>query len=117
MLYHLLAPLGRDHILFNLFNYISFRAAGAVVTALVMSFWLGPIIIRQLTEHKVGQVVRPGLLASHEAKRGTPTMGGLIILLATVVPTLLWAPLTNRFVVVAILATLWTGAIGFWTTT
>ncbi|MSR01875.1 MAG: phospho-N-acetylmuramoyl-pentapeptide-transferase [Gemmatimonadetes bacterium] len=113
MLYHLLAPLGRDHILFNLFNYISFRAAGAVVTALVMSFWLGPIIIRQLTEHKVGQVVRPGLLASHEAKRGTPTMGGLIILLATVVPTLLWAPLTNRFVVVAILATLWTGAIGF----
>ena len=113
MLYHLLAPLGRDHILFNLFNYISFRAAGAVVTSLVMSFWLGPIIIRQLTEHKVGQVVRPGLRASHEAKRGTPTMGGLIILLATVVPTLLWAPLTNRFVVVAILATLWTGAIGF----
>ncbi len=113
MLYHLLAPLGRDHILFNLFNYISFRAAGAVVTALVMSFWFGPIIIRKLTEHKVGQVVRTGLLASHETKRGTPTMGGLIILLATVVPTLLWAPLTNRFVVVAILATLWTGAIGF----
>ncbi len=113
MLYHLLAPLGRDYILLNLFNYISFRAAGAVVTALVIAFWFGPVIIRQLTKHKVGQVVRTGLLASHDVKRGTPTMGGLIILLATVVPTLLWAPLTNRFVVVAILATLWTGAIGF----
>jgi len=113
MLYHLLAPLGRDHILFNLFNYISFRAAGAVVTALLIAFYFGPMIIRKLADLKVGQVVRSGLLATHEVKRGTPTMGGLIILLATVVPTLLWAPLTNRFVLVAILATLWTGAIGF----
>ena len=113
MLYHLLAPLGRDHILFNLFNYISFRAAGAVVTALLIAFSAGPLIIGKLTELKVGQVVRSGLLATHEIKRGTPTMGGFIIILATVVPTLLWAPLTNRFVMVAILATLWTGAIGF----
>ncbi len=113
MLYHLLAPLGRDHILFNLFNYISFRAAGAVVTALLIAFFSGPLIIRMLTELKIGQVVRSGLLATHEVKRGTPTMGGFIILLATVIPTLLWAPLTNRFVMVAILATLWTGAIGF----
>ena len=113
MLYHLLAPLGRDHILFNLFNYISFRAAGAVVTSLLIAFAFGPLIIRTLTERKVGQVVRAGLLVSHEVKRGTPTMGGLIILLATVVPTLLWAPLNNRFVLVAIFATLWTGAIGF----
>ena len=113
MFYHLLAPLGRDHILFNLFTYISFRAAGAVVTALLIAFSLGPLIIRTLTELKVGQVVRTGLLATHEIKRGTPTMGGFIILLATVIPTLLWAPLTNRFVMVAILATLWTGAIGF----
>ena len=113
MLYHLLAPLGRDHIFFNLFNYISFRAAGAVVTSLLIAFAFGPLIIRTLTERKVGQVVRAGLLVSHEVKRGTPTMGGLIILLATVVPTLLWAPLNNRFVLVAIFATLWTGAIGF----
>ena len=113
MLYHLLAPLGRDHILFNLFNYISFRAAGAVVTSLLIAFAFGPLIIRTLTERKVGQVVRAGLLVSHDVKRGTPTMGGLIILLATVVPTLLWAPLNNRFVLVAIFATLWTGAIGF----
>ncbi len=113
MLYHLLAPLGRDYIIFNLFNYISFRAAGAVVTALLIAFAAGPAIIARLHALKVGQVVRTGLLANHEVKRGTPTMGGFIILLATVVPTLLWAPLTNRFVLVAILATLWTGAIGF----
>ena len=113
MLYHLLAPLGREHIIFNLFNYISFRAGGAVVTALLIAFVTGPMIISKLHALKVGQVVRTGLLANHEVKRGTPTMGGFIIILATVVPTLLWAPLTNRFVVVAMLATLWTGAIGF----
>src|SRR5258706_8370091 len=78
-----------------------------------MAFLFGPLIVRRLTALRVGLVVRTGLLASHEVKRGTPTMGGLIIILATVVPTLLWAPLTNRFVVVAVLATLWTGAIGF----
>ena len=113
MLYHLLAPLGKSHLLFNLFNYISFRAAGAMVTALLMAFVFGPAIIRRLRALKVGQVVRVDFLVSHQGKRGTPTMGGLIILLSTVVPTLLWAPLTNRFIMVAILATLWTGAIGF----
>jgi phospho-N-acetylmuramoyl-pentapeptide-transferase len=113
MLYHLLAPLARDHIIFNLFNYISFRAAGAMLTALLFAFLVGPSIIARLREKKIGQVVRSEGLASHQGKRGTPTMGGLIILLATIIPTLLWAPLNNRFVVVAILATLWTGAIGF----
>lgn len=113
MLYHLLAPLGKSHLFFNLFNYISFRAAGAMATALLMAFVFGPAIIRRLRALKVGQVVRVDFLVSHQGKRGTPTMGGLIILLSTVVPTLLWAPLTNRFVVVALIATLWTGAIGF----
>ena len=113
MLYHLLAPLARDHILFNLFTYISFRAAGAMLTAILLAFAVGPAIIARLRARKIGQVVRAEGLASHQGKRGTPTMGGLIILLATVVPTLLWAPLTNRFVVVALFATLWTGAIGF----
>ncbi len=113
MLYHLLAPLGKSHLFFNLFNYISFRAAGAVVTALLMAFVIGPAIIRKLRALKVGQVVRVDFLASHQGKRGTPTMGGLLILLCTVIPTLLWAPLTNRFVVVALIATLWTGTIGF----
>ncbi|PYP42783.1 MAG: phospho-N-acetylmuramoyl-pentapeptide-transferase [Gemmatimonadetes bacterium] len=113
MLYHLLVPLARDHILFNLFTNISFRAAGAMLTAILLAFAVGPAIIARLRARKIGQVIRAEGLASHQGKRGTPTMGGLIILLATVVPTLLWAPLTNRFVVVALFATLWTGAIGF----
>ncbi|MBI1967112.1 MAG: phospho-N-acetylmuramoyl-pentapeptide-transferase [Gemmatimonadetes bacterium] len=113
MLYHLLAPLARQHILFNLFNYITFRAAGATVTALLCAFVLGPWIIRALRERKVGQVVRAEGPSSHQGKRGTPTMGGLIILLATVVPTLLWARLDTRYVLVAVGATLWMGAIGF----
>lgn len=113
MLYHLFAPLAPAGGIFNLFTYISFRAAGAVVTALCIAFLIGPAVIRRLRELKVGQVIRAEGPASHQGKRGTPTMGGLIILAATVVPTLLWAPLTNRFVVVAILATVWMGAIGF----
>jgi phospho-N-acetylmuramoyl-pentapeptide-transferase len=113
MFYHLLAPLGKQYIIFNLFNYISFRAAGATVTALLLAFVVGPPVIRRLRARKVGQVIRAEGPASHQSKRGTPTMGGLIILLATIVPTLLWAPLSNRFVVVAMLSTLWMGCIGF----
>ncbi len=113
MLYYLFAPLGKKYLIFNLFTYISFRAAGAMVTALLIAFALGPWIIRKLREHKVGQVIRAEGPASHQAKRGTPTMGGLIIIAATVIPTLLWAPLNNRFVIVTVVSMLWTGAIGF----
>jgi len=113
VLYHLLAPLAKQHILFNLFNYITFRAAGATVTALVLAFVLGPGIIRLLRDRHVGQVIRAEGPASHAGKRGTPTMGGLIILLATVAPTLLWARLDTRYAVVAVAAMLWMGAIGF----
>ena len=113
MFYHLLAPLGKHHIFFNLFNYISFRAAGATVTAILLAFLVGPAIIARLRARKIGQVIRAEGPASHQGKRGTPTMGGVIILLATVVPTLLWAPLTNRFVLFALLATLWMNGIGF----
>src|SRR5499426_70158 len=113
MLYHLLAPLARQHIVFNLFNYITFRAAGATVTALLLAFVVGPWIIRKLREHRIGQIVRAEGPTSHHGKRGTPTMGGLIIILATVVPTLLWARLDSRYVIVAVIATLWMGLIGF----
>jgi len=113
VLYHLLAPLAKQQILFNLFNYITFRAAGATVTALVLAFVLGPGIIRLLRDRHVGQVIRAEGPASHAGKRGTPTMGGLIILLATVAPTLLWARLDTRYAVVAVAAMLWMGAIGF----
>lgn len=113
MLYHLFAPLAKQHILFNLFNYITFRATGAVVTALLLAFLAGPAIIRRLRDRHVGQVIRAEGPASHHSKRGTPTMGGLIIILATVVPTLLWARLDSGYVLVAVVAMLWTGAIGF----
>jgi phospho-N-acetylmuramoyl-pentapeptide-transferase len=113
MFYHLLAPLGKHFIIFNLFNYISFRAAGATVTAILLAFVVGPPVINRLRARKIGQIIRAEGPASHQGKRGTPTMGGLIILLATIVPTLLWAPLTNRFVVVAMISTLWMGCIGF----
>src|SRR5207244_13075556 len=113
MLYHLLAPLARNHIIFNLFNYITFRAAGATVTARRLAFIAGPWIIGKLREHRIGQIVRAEGPTSHHGKRGTPTMGGLIIILATVVPTLLWARLDTRYVLVAVTATLWMGAIGF----
>src|SRR3954468_19764874 len=113
MFYHWLAPLGKTYIIFNLFNYISFRAAGATVTALVLAFLVGPPVIRRLRARKVGQVIRAEGPASHQGKRGTPTMGGLIILLATIVPTLLWARLDSRYVIVTVIATLWMGLIGF----
>jgi phospho-N-acetylmuramoyl-pentapeptide-transferase len=113
MLYYLLAPLGKTHLFFNLFTYISFRAAGAMVTALLIAFAVGPWIIAKLRAHKVGQVIRAEGMATHQVKRGTPTMGGLIIIASTVIPTLLWAPLNNRFIVVTVIAMLWTGAIGF----
>lgn len=113
MLYHLLAPLAKHHIIFNLFNYITFRAAAATVTALVLAFLCGPPVIDRLRRRKVGQVIRPEGPSSHQGKRGTPTMGGMLILLATIVPTLLWARLDSRYVVVALIATLWMGAIGF----
>ncbi len=113
MFYHWLAPLSSTHIIFNLFNYISFRAAGATVTALMVAFLAGPSVIRRLQARKVGQVIRADGPAAHQEKRGTPTMGGLLIIVATIVPTLLWAQLSNRFVQVAMVATVWMGAIGF----
>ncbi len=113
MFYHWLAPLSSTHIIFNLFNYISFRAAGATVTALVVAFLAGPSVIRRLQTRKVGQVIRADGPAAHQEKRGTPTMGGLLIIFATIIPTLLWAELSNRFVQFAVVATIWMGGIGF----
>ena len=112
MLYYYLAPLAREFRLLNLFNYITFRAAGATVTAILLAFFVGPAIIRRLKGRNVGQVVRADGPASHQSKRGTPTMGGLIILVSTLVPTVLWARWDNqRFVIVAVGATLWMGLI------
>jgi phospho-N-acetylmuramoyl-pentapeptide-transferase len=113
VLYHFLAPLSRTIKLFNLFNYITFRAAGAFVTSLLVAFLVGPAIIARLRAMSVNQVVREGTPATHEKKKNTPTMGGLIILCATLVPTLLWAKLDNRYAVLALLVMTGMGLIGF----
>jgi phospho-N-acetylmuramoyl-pentapeptide-transferase len=113
VLYHLLTPLTDYWGAFRLFNYITFRAAGAVVTAIVLAFLIGPAIIRRLRGMQIHQVVREGTPDSHQEKGTTPTMGGLIILVAAIVPTLLWARLTNRYVWLALFATAWMGGIGF----
>jgi phospho-N-acetylmuramoyl-pentapeptide-transferase len=113
VLYHLLVPLTRYWTALNVFNYITFRAAGAAITALLLSFVVGPMIIRRLRRMQVHQVVREGTPDSHQTKGATPTMGGLIILTALVVPTLLWARLDNRYVLLALAVTAAMGAIGF----
>ncbi len=113
MLYWLLHPYASRFALANLVSYISFRAAAATVTALLIAFIVGPGIIAKLQAHKVGQIVRSEGPSTHLGKRGTPTMGGIIIIIATVVPTLLWARLDNRFVLIALLSITWMGAIGF----
>ena len=113
MLYHLLVPLTQYLSVFNVFNYITFRSAGAAVTALLVSFLVGPIILKRLRGMAVHQVVREGTPDSHKSKGTTPTMGGLIILAATLVPTLLWARLDNRYVWLAMLVMAWMGGIGF----
>ena len=113
MLYHLLTPLTEYWGALRLFNYITFRAAGAVVTAIVMAFLVGPPIIRRLRGMQIHQVIREGTPDSHQEKKSTPTMGGLIILLAAIVPTPLWARLTNRYVWLALFVTAWMGGIGF----
>jgi phospho-N-acetylmuramoyl-pentapeptide-transferase len=96
-----------------LWRYITFRTAAASLTALVISLVLGPWLIRRLREFQVGQVIRQEGPQSHLAKAGTPTMGGLLILTASLGPTLLWADLTNVYIWIAVLATALFGAIGF----
>ena len=113
MLFHLLYPLSKHLDVLRLFNYITFRAAGAFVTALMVTFLVGPSILRRLRAMQVHQGIREGTPDTHAGKGMTPTMGGLIILAATIVPTLLWAKLNNRYVILALVVTAWMGAIGF----
>jgi phospho-N-acetylmuramoyl-pentapeptide-transferase len=116
VLYYFLQPLARDIRLFNLLNYITFRAAAALVTALFIAFVIGPAVIRRLRSMAVNQVVREGTPDTHAGKGTTPTMGGLIILTATAIPALLWGRFNTRggeYLVIAILVMLWMGGIGF----
>jgi phospho-N-acetylmuramoyl-pentapeptide-transferase len=113
MLYHLLSPFLTEIPGLNVMRYITFRTAAASLTALGISLLLGPWLVRKLREFQIGQVIRQEGPTSHRPKAGTPTMGGLLILAAAVVPTLLWADLTNAYVWVAVLTTTAFGAIGF----
>jgi phospho-N-acetylmuramoyl-pentapeptide-transferase len=97
----------------NVTRYITFRTAAASLTALAIGLFVGPWMIHKLREFQIGQVIRQDGPASHRAKAGTPTMGGLLILTSVLVPTLLWADLTNSFIWIAVLATAAFGAIGF----
>ena len=91
--------------LFNVARYITFRTAGASITALAIGLFLGPWLIRRLREFQIGQVVRQEGPSTHRTKAGTPTMGGLLILTSAIVPTLLWANLSNAFIWIAIFST------------
>jgi phospho-N-acetylmuramoyl-pentapeptide-transferase len=112
MLLSLARWLARDIHGFNVFNYITLRAVLAAMTALLISFVVGPKLIRKLTEYKVGQAVRDDGPQTHLVKAGTPTMGGALILVAIAASTMLWADLTNRYVWVVLFTTLGFGGIG-----
>ncbi len=98
---------------FNIFRYITFRAAYAAITALLISFVLGPWIIGKLRNRQLCEQINDYLPKEHRSKQGTPTMGGILILLAIIVPTLLWADLSNRYVLLILLSTVWMGTVGF----
>src|SRR6266567_5488274 len=115
-MYNLLSPLADVFAPFNLFRYLTFRSIAAFLTALVLSFLIGGGLIRWLrSKQKQGQPIRDDGPASHlVTKKGTPTMGGLLILITLTVATLLWADLTNRYVWIVLAITLAFGAVGFW---
>lgn len=115
MLYNLLYPLSHDYAIFNLFKYLTFRSGGAVLTSLIMTFITGPLIIRWLrAKQREGQPIRDDGPESHLlTKKGTPTMGGLMILLSVIVSTLLWADIENHYVWIVLFVTVGFGAVGF----
>jgi phospho-N-acetylmuramoyl-pentapeptide-transferase len=113
MLFHLLTPYADQIVGLSVVRFITFRTAAASMTAMALSLALGPWLIGRLHTFQIGQVIRQDGPASHKTKAGTPTMGGLLILVAVFVPTLLWANLTNVHIWIAVTSTACFGAIGF----
>jgi len=113
MLYHLLYPLTSEFSAFNIFRYITFRSAGAMVTAIFICLILGPLFLKLLNRFQVRERVRAEGPSGHKQKEGTPTMGGLIILSGIVIPTLLWGNLSNYLVLLVLGITIVLGLIGF----
>ncbi len=113
MLHALAQYLAQDVRAFNVFGYITLRAVLASMTALAISFFVGPTMIRKLTNYKIGQSVRDDGPQTHLIKAGTPTMGGALILVAIAITTLLWADLRNHYVWIVLLTTLGFGVVGW----
>ena len=113
MLYHLLTPFKDNFSVLNLFEYITFRAATAAIGALIISFIIGPWIIRTLRFRQIGEEIRTTGPETHLQKKGTPTMGGIIILGAVLLPTLLFADINNSMIRIILVATIWMGFFGF----
>lgn len=113
MIIYLAEYLEQFHSGFNVFQYITLRAVLAAITALLISFMVGPLMIRRLSRYRIGQVVRADGPETHLAKSGTPTMGGVLILVAVSVTTLLWGALENKYIWVVLLTTLAFGVVGW----
>ncbi len=113
MIYYLLYSLHDEFTILNVVRYITFRTAYASMTALFLSMCLGPWLIRKLQDFQIGQYVREDGPSTHHDKAGTPTMGGLLIVISIIVPTLLWADLSNAYVWLALISLIFFGAVGF----
>ena len=116
MIYYLHEFLIQNLTDFNGYNLISsqsFRAAGSAITALIFSFLIGPKIIRTLISHNFSETIRKNGPESHQTKKGTPTMGGIIIILSIILPTILWSKLDNLFIITILVSTIWMAIIGY----
>ncbi len=117
MLYHFLYPLRDIFFGFNVFRYITFRAAMSSITAFLLSLILGPLIIKKLSKLKLGESIQerncPSLYLLHKQKEGTPTFGGILIIVTIVLSTGLWARLDNSFILLLLLSIVWLGMVGF----
>jgi phospho-N-acetylmuramoyl-pentapeptide-transferase len=111
--YHIFVPLAQYSIFFNVFRYVTFRSIGSFLTALIFSLFIGPYIIRSLRAHAAVEVIDEDTPERHRQKQGTPTMGGLIILFGLMISSLLWNNLTNSFILMMYLTTIWLGIFGF----
>jgi len=113
MFYHLLYPLAKYSIVFNVFRYVTFRSIGAFITSLIISLLVGPTFIKMLRKSYAVETIDEDLPEKHRLKQGTPTMGGIIILFSLLISSLLWNVLTNPAILMMYLATVWLGILGF----
>ena len=114
MLNELLLPLREFFGFLNLFEYITFRAGASAILALLISFIFGPFVVKKLINLQIGESIRDHGPDSHKEKQGTPTMGGVLIILSTIIPTVLLADLNNLFIQIICISMVWMGLVGFY---